>query len=121
MVALASWSGVFSGALPLSLLSTHLQKSNCTDDIYFVVFFFSFLFSFQRVIEYAGGYNGAIATSEAYLYCLDSLPLVICMSAYVWFYPGRYLPDHVNSVSYGSDIEAGTPGSHEMLNSKGAQ
>lgn len=79
------------------------------------------LFSLQRVVEYAGGYNGAIATSEAYLYCLDSLPLVICMSAYVWFYPGRYLPDHVNSVSYGSDVETGTPGSLQMSNSKGAQ
>lgn len=115
MLALASWSGVFSGALLLSSLSTQLQKGNSTDDFYFVVV------SLQRVVEYAGGYNGAIATSEAYLYCLDSLPLVICMSAYVWFYPGRYLPDQVNSVSYGSDVEADTPGSLQMSNSKGAQ
>jgi hypothetical protein len=79
-----------------------------------------FLALFLRVVEYAGGFNGTIATNEAYLYCLDSLPLVICMSAYIWFYPGRYLPAYVGSVSYGSDVEADTSGSHELLRRKGA-
>jgi hypothetical protein len=45
-----------------------------------------------RVIEYAQGYYGALATNEHYFYALDALPLAVAIGAYVLFWPERLLP-----------------------------
>jgi hypothetical protein len=38
------------------------------------------------------GFDGAIATNEAYIYCLDSLPLFIGLGVFCIYYPPRFLP-----------------------------
>jgi hypothetical protein len=38
------------------------------------------------------GFNGAIATNEAYIYCLDSLPLFVGLGVFCIYYPPRFLP-----------------------------
>ncbi|CAK5273578.1 unnamed protein product [Mycena citricolor] len=43
-----------------------------------------------RVAEYAGGYDGRIATHEAYFYLLDALPLLLTMSLYALVWPTRF-------------------------------
>ncbi|GAA5825307.1 hypothetical protein JCM5353_005613 [Sporobolomyces roseus] len=44
-----------------------------------------------RLIEYAGGYDGNLATTESYFYCLDALPLWLAMSLYCIFWPSRFI------------------------------
>lgn len=51
------------------------------------------------------GYDGAIATNEAYIYALDSLPLFIGLGVYTWFYPPRFLPNAV--IPSGAHVELG--------------
>jgi len=53
-----------------------------------------------RVAELSYGYRGFLATTEAYFYLLDTLPLVIANSAYVPFWPGRFIP---NGSTLGDD------------------
>ncbi|KAI0823125.1 RTA1-like protein [Trametes gibbosa] len=45
-----------------------------------------------RVIELSQGYHGQLATTEAYFYGLDSLPLFIAVAVYTPFWPGRMIP-----------------------------
>ncbi|KAJ7450701.1 RTA1 like protein-domain-containing protein [Mycena galericulata] len=47
--------------------------------------------SIFRIAEFAGGYNGFLATHEGFFYCLDSLPLWIAMSLYAFVWPARFL------------------------------
>ncbi|KAJ7183411.1 RTA1 like protein-domain-containing protein [Mycena filopes] len=44
-----------------------------------------------RVVEFAGGYNGRVATHEGFFYSLDALPLWIAMSLYCVVWPARAL------------------------------
>ncbi|KAJ7068463.1 RTA1-like protein [Mycena amicta] len=44
-----------------------------------------------RVAELSQGYAGPLATSEAFFYGLDTLPLFLAISVYVVFWPGRYI------------------------------
>ncbi|ODN84436.1 hypothetical protein L202_00386 [Cryptococcus amylolentus CBS 6039] len=47
--------------------------------------------SVYRTVELAQGYVGYLATHEAFLLGLDSLPLLLGIASYAWFWPGRYL------------------------------
>ncbi|KAI0724209.1 RTA1-domain-containing protein [Cerioporus squamosus] len=45
-----------------------------------------------RVIELSQGYRGHLATTEAFFYGLDSLPLFVAVAVYTPFWPGRMIP-----------------------------
>ncbi|OBZ80074.1 Protein RTA1 [Grifola frondosa] len=45
-----------------------------------------------RTIELSQGYSGRLATSEAFFYALDTLPLFISVAVYIPFWPARMLP-----------------------------
>ncbi|KAI1371564.1 RTA1 like protein [Hypoxylon crocopeplum] len=45
--------------------------------------------SVYRVAEYVLGSDGELLSKEAYLYCLDALPMLIVALAYNWFHPSR--------------------------------
>ncbi|KAG6830041.1 hypothetical protein H0H92_002459 [Tricholoma furcatifolium] len=47
--------------------------------------------SFYRVIELSEGYRGYLATSEGYFYGLDTLPLLVAISIFTPFWPGRFI------------------------------
>ncbi|KAI1643205.1 RTA1 like protein [Daldinia loculata] len=47
--------------------------------------------SVYRVAEYALGSDGELQSKEAYLYCLDALPMLIVSLAYNWFHPSRVI------------------------------
>jgi len=49
--------------------------------------------SVYRTVELSEGYHGKLATSEAYFYGLDTLPLFVAIAIYLPFWPGRYIPD----------------------------
>ena len=41
-----------------------------------------------RVIELAQGWRGHLITTEAYFYCLDTAPMIVCMAIWVIGHPG---------------------------------
>ena len=41
-----------------------------------------------RVIELAQGWRGHLITTEAYFYCLDTAPMILCMAIWVIGHPG---------------------------------
>jgi len=47
--------------------------------------------SCYRVAELSQGFQGHLATTEAFFYALDTLPLVIAISVYAPFWPGRFI------------------------------
>ncbi|KAF3066399.1 Protein RTA1 [Daldinia childiae] len=47
--------------------------------------------SVYRVAEYVLGSDGELQSKEAYLYCLDALPMLIVSLAYNWFHPSRVI------------------------------
>lgn len=44
-----------------------------------------------RVVELSEGFQGRLATSEAFFYGLDTLPLFIATAVYIPFWPGRFI------------------------------
>ena len=42
--------------------------------------------------ELSQGYQGHLATTEAFFYALDSLPLLVAIAVYVPFWPARMIP-----------------------------
>jgi hypothetical protein len=44
------------------------------------------------VVELSEGFQGRLATSEAFFYGLDTLPLFIATVVYIPFWPGRFIP-----------------------------
>ncbi|KAF7327005.1 hypothetical protein MKEN_00275300 [Mycena kentingensis (nom. inval.)] len=52
-----------------------------------------------RVVEFAGGYDGPVQTSEGYFYFLDALPLWISMTLYCVVWPARVLNRSVGDAS----------------------
>ncbi|KAF9035075.1 RTA1-like protein [Hymenopellis radicata] len=48
--------------------------------------------SVYRTIELSEGFQGHLATTEAYFYGLDTLPLFIAIVIYLPFWPGRFIP-----------------------------
>ncbi|KAI0823126.1 RTA1-like protein [Trametes gibbosa] len=45
-----------------------------------------------RVIELSQGFRGHLATTEAFFYALDSLPLFVAVAVYTPFWPARVIP-----------------------------
>jgi len=48
--------------------------------------------SVYRTIELSQGFEGALATNETFFYALDTLPLFLCFTIYIPFWPGRFIP-----------------------------
>jgi hypothetical protein len=48
--------------------------------------------SIYRTIELGQGFQGHLATTEAFFYGLDTLPLFIAIVVYLPFWPGRFIP-----------------------------
>ncbi|KAH8088115.1 integral to membrane protein [Filobasidium floriforme] len=44
-----------------------------------------------RAVELSEGYTGYLATHEIYIYLLDTLPLFLGVTTYIYFWPARYL------------------------------
>ena len=44
-----------------------------------------------RVIELAQGWRGHLITTEAYFYCLDTAPMIVCMAVWIIGHPGLTL------------------------------
>ncbi|GAA5949403.1 hypothetical protein JCM3765_003398 [Sporobolomyces pararoseus] len=55
-----------------------------------------------RLIEFTQGYDGYLATHEAYFYLFDALPLLISMSLYAIFWPPRFIEGARSIGSYES-------------------
>ncbi|KAF8558767.1 RTA1-domain-containing protein [Imleria badia] len=51
-----------------------------------------------RVAELSQGFQGYLATTEAFFYALDTLPLVVAISVYVLFWPGWFIKDGTKVV-----------------------
>ncbi|KAF7556068.1 hypothetical protein G7Z17_g1688 [Cylindrodendrum hubeiense] len=69
-------------------LITHLPWAQ----FIYVLYFSSLLImirSIFRVAEFAGGQDSALQTSEAYLYCLDTVLMFICCVAFNVWHPSR--------------------------------
>jgi len=64
--------------------------------------------SLYRVIELSEGFQGRLASSETFFYCLDTLPLFIAIAVYIPFWPGRFIENKAASSISGSDIEKET-------------
>ncbi|WVQ70918.1 hypothetical protein IAR50_000443 [Cryptococcus sp. DSM 104548] len=76
--------------------------------LYFALLFTCICFlirSVYRTVELAQGYVGYLATHEAYLLGLDSLPLLLGIAAYCWFWPGRYLRLGRKVKDFEGDVE----------------
>lgn len=43
-----------------------------------------------RLIEFAGGYNGHIYTTEWYIYVFDTVFMVVCAAIWIPFFPAKY-------------------------------
>ncbi|KAJ9107644.1 hypothetical protein QFC21_001104 [Naganishia friedmannii] len=43
--------------------------------------------SIFRIAEYAQGYFGYLATHEGYFYCLDALPILLCIACFAFIWP----------------------------------
>ncbi|TFK43477.1 RTA1-like protein [Crucibulum laeve] len=62
-----------------------------------------------RVVELSEGFQGRLATSEAFFYGLDTLPLFIAITVYVPFWPGRFISpaeDQTTHIEKGSEIDS---------------
>ncbi|GAA5989627.1 hypothetical protein JCM5350_003200 [Sporobolomyces pararoseus] len=55
-----------------------------------------------RLIEFTQGYDGYLATHEAYFYLFDALPLLLSMSLYAIFWPPRFVEGARSIGSYES-------------------
>jgi len=72
-----------------------------------------------RVIELSQGFKGPLATNEGIFYGLDTLPLFIAVSAYVPFWPGRFIPRvaSVQKTDSPRDSESDGPQAEKPSNS----
>ncbi|KAJ3485777.1 hypothetical protein NLI96_g4729 [Meripilus lineatus] len=78
--------------------------------------------SVYRTVELAQGYHGTLATTEAYFYALDTLPLFLATVIYIPFWPGRYIPSYPGAQK--SDVESyefAGRGKNSMTDSDGRQ
>jgi hypothetical protein len=44
-----------------------------------------------RLVEFSAGYESSITTHEWYTWVFDSVPMLLCLLAFNFFHPGRYL------------------------------
>ncbi|KAJ7480667.1 RTA1 like protein-domain-containing protein [Mycena latifolia] len=67
--------------------------------------------SFFRIAEFAGGFDGYIATHEFFFYLFDALPLWLAMSLYCVVWPTRFLHPHASASTSAEAIRMkGIPG-----------
>ncbi|KAJ9121444.1 hypothetical protein QFC24_004782 [Naganishia onofrii] len=60
--------------------------------------------SIFRIAEYAQGYFGYLATHEGYFYCLDALPILLCIACFAFIWPPIVF-DHLDeSQGYPMDV-----------------
>lgn len=85
------WPWQWSSAVSVSSCVFHLF-SIITISVIFI-YTIKQIRSIYRTIELSEGYLGHLATTEAFFYGLDTLPLFIAIAIYVPFWPGRYVPD----------------------------
>ncbi|KAH7920174.1 RTA1-domain-containing protein [Leucogyrophana mollusca] len=62
--------------------------------------------SVYRVVELSQGYQGYLTTTEAYFYGLDTLPLLVAISAYIPFWPGRFIPSESTVLGSESQVDS---------------
>ncbi|KAI5859984.1 RTA1 like protein [Durotheca rogersii] len=60
----------------------------------YVTSFLIMVRSVYRVVEYVTGSEGELMSKEAYLYCLDALPILVVALTYNWFHPSRVIDRH---------------------------
>jgi hypothetical protein len=60
------------------------------------------------VAELSQGYVGPLATNEATFYGLDTLPLWIAVTVYVFFWPGRFIDNQAQHLDRQATIDANT-------------
>jgi len=63
-----------------------------------------------RVAELSQGFDGFLTTNQALFYLLDTLPLLIAISVFVPFWPGRFIPAQTEELNPSSLTLAGTEG-----------
>jgi len=63
-----------------------------------------------RVIELAQGWRGYLITHEAYFYCLDTAPMIICMGVWILGHPGVTLGREILEAKKGQYAVALEPG-----------
>ena len=67
------------------------------------------------------GFDGVIATTEAYIYCFDSLPLFFGLGIFCILYPARFLPNIVfakDAISHANHLELGQRGPEKQYGSQ---
>ncbi|KAF8220825.1 RTA1-like protein [Tricholoma matsutake] len=75
--------------------------------------------SCYRVVELSQGFEGALATSQATFYGLDTLPLFIATAVYIPFWPGRFIQgssENVVEISGTPDLDEPKIGSGVLEN-----
>ncbi|KAF7981926.1 hypothetical protein HWV62_30693 [Athelia sp. TMB] len=63
-----------------------------------------------RIAEFSEGYTGYIPTHEAYFYCLDSIPLLLSISCYMFVWP----PMYTHQLGARKDVEVPANGEYPM-------
>jgi len=66
-----------------------------------------------RVAELSQGYIGYLATTEAFFYGLDTLPLLIAIGIYVPFWPGMFISPDVTRLPKETEREMEQKRSHD--------
>ncbi|ORY90274.1 RTA1 like protein-domain-containing protein [Leucosporidium creatinivorum] len=64
-----------------------------------------------RIAEYSGGYDSYLATKEGYFYLLDSLPLWLAFTLYLFLWPARFIGANEiapNFIAHHNNLEMGT-------------
>jgi len=60
-----------------------------------------------RTVELSQGYIGYLATHERYFLGLDTLPLLLGITTYVFFWPGRYITPQSRVIKDPLQLESG--------------
>lgn len=78
--------------------------------------------SVYRTIELSQGFEGHLATVEAFFYALDTLPLFLAVAIYVPFWPGRFIPSGVSALVRDGQAGDGEVGAEaENVNAHGVE
>lgn len=48
--------------------------------------------SVYRTVELSEGFDGYLTRTEVFFYALDFVPLIVALTIYLPFWPGRYIP-----------------------------
>ena len=61
-----------------------------------------------RTVELSEGFDGYLTRTEVFFYVLDFLPLIVALTVYLPFWPGRYIPRNAPGALTGGG-ETATP------------